>query len=309
MKSNPLLPMRHSKRGRQARAISITLLISLALGGWLFARLSVFAPPNAAAVEPQASPSPSPILAKEYVYAGSKLVATEVPFLEADVSPRADGDGRLMTSDWTQTGNFAAGTETPNPGSEFQRADCAPRSSLGNGAITISDWSQAGRYSAGLDPPALAGGPTGSGQGMMAMVSRTTLTASNGRLVRIIMPNFVKGQSGQVRIELQSLGDENALGLSLAFDPSKLKFETAIGGVDAPNGKLNINKINIASGQLGIGILLPPGKRFSSGTRQVVVVNFRASGKGRIAVSSGDQPIWREIANVNGDVVEATFTP
>jgi hypothetical protein len=216
--------------------------------------------PNVAALAPQASPSPSPILAKEYVYAGGKLLATEVPFIEADVNPTPDGNGTVTTSDWTRVGNFAAGTETPASGAEFQRADCAPKSSLGNGVISTSDWVQSGRYAAGLDPPAIAGGPTGSGQGMMAVLSRTTLTANNGRVVRIIYPNFIKGQIGQVRIELQSLGDENGLGLSLSFDPAKLKFETAIGGNDALNAKLNINKINAASGQLGIGILLPPGR-------------------------------------------------
>jgi len=53
-----------------------------------------------------------------------------------------------------------AGLDVPTNGSEFQRADCAPRSTLGDGAITIADWVQVGRYMTGLDPLTPAGGPT-----------------------------------------------------------------------------------------------------------------------------------------------------
>jgi hypothetical protein len=58
-------------------------------------------------------------------------------------------------------GRFVAGLDTPNPGSEFQQADSAPRSTFGDGVITIADWVQCGRYAAGLDPATAAGGPTG----------------------------------------------------------------------------------------------------------------------------------------------------
>jgi len=34
----------------------------------------------------------------------------------------------------------AALLDSPTNASEFQRADCAPRSTFGNGAITVSDW-------------------------------------------------------------------------------------------------------------------------------------------------------------------------
>ena len=43
-------------------------------------------------------------------------------------------------------GRFVAGLESPDVGSEFQRADCAPRDTLGDGRMSIIDWAQAGRY-------------------------------------------------------------------------------------------------------------------------------------------------------------------
>jgi Big-like domain-containing protein/cohesin domain-containing protein/calcineurin-like phosphoesterase family protein len=80
---------------------------------------------------------------------------------EGDVAPRPNGsnNGTVSIADWVQAGRFAAGLDIPNPGSEFQRADCAPKSSFGNGSLTISDWVQAGRYASGVDPVVPAGGP------------------------------------------------------------------------------------------------------------------------------------------------------
>src|SRR5207249_3391694 len=82
---------------------------------------------------------------------------------EGDVAPRPNGNnnGTVSIADWVQCGRFAAGLDTPNFGSEFQRADTAPRATFGNGSVTISDWVQCGRYAAGLDPATAAGGPTG----------------------------------------------------------------------------------------------------------------------------------------------------
>jgi hypothetical protein len=80
---------------------------------------------------------------------------------KGDVAPRPFGNGSLSLADWVQNGRFAAGLDTPTAGSEFQRADCAPRATGGNGVISVADWVQAGRYGANLDPPTPVGGPIG----------------------------------------------------------------------------------------------------------------------------------------------------
>src|SRR5262249_2185729 len=50
---------------------------------------------------------------------------------EGDVSPRPNGsNGTVTIADWVQTGRFASGLDTVTAGSEFQRADTAPRSTL-----------------------------------------------------------------------------------------------------------------------------------------------------------------------------------
>ncbi len=74
------------------------------------------------------------------------------PGYEADVSPRPNGNnnGTVTIADWVQTGRFAAGVDAA-AGSEFQRADCAPKETKGDGRMSIADWVQAGRYAAGID--------------------------------------------------------------------------------------------------------------------------------------------------------------
>ncbi|MCP5521594.1 MAG: hypothetical protein H7A46_08610 [Verrucomicrobiales bacterium] len=81
---------------------------------------------------------------------------------EADLMPRESGDGTVGVADWTMVGRFAVGLEDPANASEFARADCAPRTTLGNGVISVTDWVQAGRYVAGLEPLTPQAGRTGS---------------------------------------------------------------------------------------------------------------------------------------------------
>ncbi len=62
---------------------------------------------------------------------------------EADVALRPNGDSDLTINDWVMVGRILAGLEPPPAGCEFQRADTAPRSTLGNGQLDINDWVQA----------------------------------------------------------------------------------------------------------------------------------------------------------------------
>jgi hypothetical protein len=70
-----------------------------------------------------------------------------------------NGNGVVSITDWVKVGRMVAGLDQVAPGIEFQKADCAGRTTLGNGVLSISDWVQAGRYAAGLDPLTPAGGP------------------------------------------------------------------------------------------------------------------------------------------------------
>ncbi|MDX2029635.1 MAG: SBBP repeat-containing protein [Blastocatellia bacterium] len=243
---------------------------------------------------------------------------------EGDVAPRPNGNnGSVTIADWVQTGRFAAGFDTAAIGSEFQRADTAPRASFGNGAITISDWVQTGRYAAGLDPIAAAAGPAGPAASVMrtgdcaacAPFSITDVPAAFGlqqtRAVRVAGASVQRGQQVVVNLELDSLGNENAIGFSLNYAAAQLSFVSAAAGADGGGATLNVNSAQTAQGRIGLAMALPAGQSFAAGTRRIVAVTFLAPAGGTanaIPIAIGDQPIAREIVNANAETLTTTWT-
>jgi hypothetical protein len=201
-----------------------------------------------------------------------------IPFLgfEGDVSPLPNGDGRVTIADWVQVGRFVAGLDTITNAGEYQRADCAPRSTLGNGAITITDWVQAGRYAAGLDPLTPAGGPTqDQGGGFGAMKASP---GSTSRTVAVGNSTVQSGQICQVPVILNSQGNENALGFSLKFNQAILTFSGATLGAGATGATLNVNTNQAAAGgDLGVALALPAGSSFAAGSQEVARLTFLVS--------------------------------
>jgi hypothetical protein len=239
--------------------------------------------------------------------------------LEADVAPRPDGNGSVTLADYVQIGRFVAGLDTPAPGSEFQRADCAPRVPLGDGAITLADYVQAGRYVAGLDPVVPAGGPTGpstSAPAREARVQRAPALKNSGnsevRLVHAVTGNSEQGRGGLVIIELEAQGNENAFSLSLNFDPRQWRFASATAGSDASRAALQVNAKPAWSGRVGITLALPPGEALAAGRRQALIVTFSpidSNDDRPLAIEFGDDPVARELVDVRANTLNATYTP
>jgi uncharacterized protein (TIGR03437 family) len=248
---------------------------------------------------------------------------------EGDVSPRPNGSsGTVTIADWVQTGRFAAGFDTAAPGSEFQRADTAPRATLGNGAITISDWVQTGRYSAGLDPITPAGGPSSPTASASAVLGNLSgfgfagvgpfafndqpiaLISQQARTVRVANTSGQRGQQVVVGVEMDSLGNENALGFSLTFNPSDLTLVTAVGGPDTTGATVNVNTSQAASGRVGVAMALGAGMTFSAGTKKVITLTFTLPANGTattIPIAFGDAPIGREVVNANADTLQVNY--
>jgi hypothetical protein len=247
-------------------------------------------------------------------YANGTVIV--VPGFEADVSPRPLGNNAVTIADWTQVGRFAAGLDSTSDGSEYQRADVAPKSSLGDGRLSIADWVMAGRYAAGLETILAAGGPVEPASAVAAASSKTGSLAADDqqqtRTIRVIPATFNRGLDNTLAVELNSLGNENAVGFSLNFDASQFTFVRATLGSDATGAILNINNSQIAQGRVGIGIALPSGQTFQAGAKQIVTVTFtvpQMSSLNSTTVSFGDQPIQREVVDVSANVLAATYTP
>ncbi|NOS68555.1 MAG: hypothetical protein HOP33_01315, partial [Verrucomicrobia bacterium] len=139
-------------------------------------------------------------------FANASIIIAAAQY-EGDVSPRPNGSKTVTITDWVLVGRYAALLDAPTNSSEFQRADCAPRSSLGNGALTVSDWVQAGRYAASLDPLTVAGGPT-SGSGLVLSSLRSSGGGGpanlTGRQVMASSSSLLQGDTTTVSVYLVS---------------------------------------------------------------------------------------------------------
>ncbi|MEP7270023.1 MAG: hypothetical protein ABI882_00885, partial [Acidobacteriota bacterium] len=250
--------------------------------------------------------------------AGIVLVAAAI---EGDVAPRPNGsdDGALTVGDWIQSGRFVAALDQAANGSEFQRADCAPRGTSGDGKITLADWVQAGRFSEGLDPAQAAAGPTApTSLAEAGAIEAGSLTAGTEdeaqfRVVRAGDATFTRGQDNSQIIELDAQGDENAVAFSLNYNPAHMTFVRAVLGTGVPqvaNPVLNVNTADIGLGRVGVALALRAGSNFGVGSRQLLVLTFTVplgGNQNSTIVSFGDIPVGRGVANTNADAVTATF--
>lgn len=239
--------------------------------------------------------------------------------IEADVTPAPDGNGSVTVTDYVKVGRFAAGLDTPTVGGEFQRADCAPRSTLGNGAITVSDYVQAGRYAAGLDELVPAGGPTApinllpELEKNLAMADKP-VAQNAGQPVTINLRQDALLTAGVLAIELSSQGTENAMAFSLSFDPNVWRLVAAVNGRDARGATLLVNEAETAEGRIGFLLALPTGAKLSAGQRQLALVRFAriaGSAKGdqpNGAISFSDLPVARELVDVEGNTLSADYS-
>lgn len=136
--------------------------------------------------------------------------------------------------------------------------------------------------------------------------------AAQTRDLHIVNNTAVAGQNVNVAIELVSLGDENALGFSLNFNPAVFGNPVGTLGTGGTGATLNVNTAQAASGRIGITLALAAGQSFAAGTRQIIVVTFAVAGNapaGAASISFGDQPVFREVSDPNANPVTATFTP
>ncbi len=242
-------------------------------------------------------------------YSGAGIQITPGTY-EADVAPRPNGDHNVSIADWVQVGRFVAGLDQVTSPGEFLRADCAPRSNRGNGKLTVTDWVQAGRYAAGLDPITLVGGPT-PGSSLLGRGPQTSGDSGDDalRVLRILSTNCWAGQIVTACLQMDSLGDETALGASLSFDTTALRFLSARLGAHAASSTLNVNTNEAAAGRLGLVLSLPFGSTLVSGTRELVLIDFQIAPttSGATPLALNDAPVVREVSDPGANTLSTAY--
>jgi hypothetical protein len=247
--------------------------------------------------------------------------------IEADVAPRPNGsnNGLITIADWTQIGRFSARLDVANNGAEFQRADCAPRITLGDGRISLTDWVQGGRYASALDPVTPAGGPSSPSPNVTTDPSNEPNDNSNhdpsrhrfifnpieALLAGIFDFSKIEERDRSVVIACPAAGSENALAFSVRFDPLQWQYISAASGFDAPGAAVFANARMAANGSVGFAMALPPGRKFAAGRRRIAVLTFRPR-SGKIAASPpviqfADSPIAQEAVDANANCLIPRF--
>jgi uncharacterized protein (TIGR03437 family) len=253
------------------------------------------------------------------------LPFTVIQPYEADVAPRPPGgNGAVTVIDWTLIGRYAAGLDTPPVGGEFQRADCAPRLAsdgvtlmLGDGKLTVTDWVLAGLYASGNTPLTLPGGPTAPtpptsfSPASFGPEMFRRLNAANPRTLRLMADNGARGAIRSVVIELDALGDENALGFSLLFDPARWRALSSMPGPAAAEAAFIVNDTQAASGRIGIALALPAGHTLGAGRRQIATITFASlsdDGDNPGIIGFADEPVAREVADAGANLLPAAYS-
>ncbi len=228
-------------------------------------------------------------------FVNGTLTIAESQF-EADVAPRPNGNRSVTTVDWVQMGRYVARLDTITSTNEFQRADCAPRSTKGNGLLAASDWVQAGRYAVGLDPHTVLGGPAEElsepGQG---------IAAASGTNRRLFLSDAAvgQGQTNAMMVSLNCLGDENAVSFSIQFDATKLRYGGL--GVGGPTAGLtfNFNTNSVGSGRIGVAVAAIPGATLGVGVRELFAVKLvaLAPAPATATIAFGNIPVPRDVSD------------
>ncbi len=257
----------------------------------------------------------------------TSAVFTIQPSFEGDVMPRptGNGNGSVTISDWVQIGLFVANPGGVASGSEFQRADCAPRETMGNGVISVSDWVQAGRFAAGLDPVSGAGGPAAAAS-VSLRPSRVSPSADRVQKIAAVAESYqpsvislttetdAQTNARWISVWWETTGGENALGFSVALTRIGWRVAAVEKGVAAESAIFRTSDAtSLREGRVGIALALPPGQSWPVGKHQVAriqVLPNKSNHKGEKsapALAFGDAPIVREVVDVQARVRLARF--
>lgn len=228
---------------------------------------------------------------------------------EGDVAPRPSGDNAMLSTDVTQLRRFVSGLDTPNgTTNEFQRIDCAPRSTSGDGVINSSDVVQGRRYVSGIDPTTLSGGPASRPFAPESLLSRFEEVSAYffTREVRVGEAK-IGNLTATVPIEISTNGDEVATSFTIEYDETILSNPRVALGAAAPDeSTLTVNTQK--PGRIGVLVDSVNSIGTSSVPRELISVTFDVIGGHReTSVTISGSVAERGISDSLGNSVSAIY--
>ena len=227
---------------------------------------------------------------------------------EADVTPRGNVDGFVDADDVQQIRRFVVGSDTPNQIGEFQRADCAPRSTSGDGFIDADDIQQTRRYAVGIDNAQLAGGPSsGAFASKLNSLSSSKLKQSDGKKIiaalRINDETTIAGQTVTIPIIVDATGKEAGYTFSLSYDAAKFTAPQVTIGNAGGDVVFNTD----TAGQIGFSVTSFSGETIVAGNNKLLLtVTFTVTSDaptGKTLINFSDVLAKRKAAGINPNVL------
>ncbi len=237
------------------------------------------------------------------VYEGGSVTMTPTEYA-ADVFPRTNGDSQVTVLDWLEAGRMIASLDTPTNSDERLRADCAPRNAP-DGILTVADWVQAGRYALGLDPLTFVALPATTN---LAFQAKPLDSLGPLRILQIGNVSAQRGQTVSVPVQLVCVTNENAVGMTVGYNPSQLTLVRVALGSAMTGGRLIVNSSQV-TGEVGVALALSPGTALVAGTNQVAMLQFAAStgASGSAALTLDDNVVKLQVADKTANALAANY--
>jgi hypothetical protein len=149
-----------------------------------------------------------------------------------------------------------------------------------------------------------------SDDGMSFTQTATVHVVAGARSMHVGDAAGAPGTTVTLPLALFALGDENAVSFSLAFNPAALQAPTVTVGSDAAAAALNVDASLVATGRLGVSVMLPHNQTFALGTRVLATVSFKVAAGAAApgsTVAFAVQPLPVLIADAVGQPLTATY--
>jgi len=114
----------------------------------------------------------------------------------------------------------------------------------------------------------------------------------------------------EVPIELEAAGNENAVGLSVRFDPGVVRLVEILPGAASQDAIFQVNDRRMAEGRLGLAVAKSVGIAFTAGKIELARLRMVSTGlRDYAALEIEDKPIAREVADISAESQPTTFLP
>ncbi|MFN0112958.1 MAG: hypothetical protein ACKVZH_29205 [Blastocatellia bacterium] len=137
------------------------------------------------------------------------------------------------------------------------------------------------------------------------------VSAQTTRALRVQQSVAARGQNQSVVVEMEAIGNENAVGFSLNFDASQLRFVSAATFGGSIGAAMNVNTAMTGVGKVGVAFALSGGQKLVVGKQPIAIITFTVLAADNITntfLNFGDQPIPREVVDTTANAVAANFS-